>query len=450
MAGKRLLGIGKASKSKKQKNAVIPSGDEKSASETPEASNELTVELNEEADAYDEIAQLRALWKTYADSDKDNELVINGIIHECDRLLRNAKQKEDSEKVDELPDDFHSIYALALAELAKFHSDDNKQVSEYFDAALERVDLGLDQHKDSIQLLFSKSKILLNKIPLQFISQLNLTSSIEKDDEETKKNNRFPELSTLLDEALESYEKAEKSADDSQKYELFNNDHLEILETLDDLLDIVDNFGKDLAEGVDDDEDEDEDSNIDLPSNHPLYSIRESDKYNQWWRDHIIKFLENVDKHSKSVNVNHESKENDSKSDDKENPLLPLRREICKRIGQSYLQEAEVPSTVFTTLAYDDDYEGFTEWQGLTREESQKIAQDLIGTALKYLKWAEDKEEPETWVNVAEAMISLGNLYDVDSEEQEKYYKEAEKILVKANNVTNGKYEDVLENLLEN
>ena len=133
---------------------------------------------------------------------------------------------------------------------------------------------------------------------------------------------------------------------------------------------------------------------------------------------------------------------------DREHPLLPLRREICKRIGQSYLQEAEVPSSVFTTLAYDDGFKNEKEINGLSLKESQKIAQKLISTALKYLQWAEDQEEPETWVNVAEAMISLGNLYEVESEEQESHYQEAEKILNKANNVTNGKYEDVLENLL--
>ena len=45
-------------------------------------------------------------------------------------------------------------------------------------------------------------------------------------------------------------------------------------------------------------------------------------------------------------------------------------------------------------------------------------------------------------------MISLGNLYELDSEElQETTTPKQEKILTKANNATNGKYEDILENL---
>lgn len=171
MAPKRHLGLGKAAKAKKQK---------KESSEGPEQpeqqSNEITVELNEEADANDELSQLRALWKTHAKSDKDNELVVNGIIHECDRLLRNSnlaqgedesKNKDTEQGRQELPADFHSIYALALADLAFFHTSDASKVKEFFDAAVERVDLGLQSNSGSIELLFTKSRILINQIPLQ-------------------------------------------------------------------------------------------------------------------------------------------------------------------------------------------------------------------------------------------------------------------------------------------
>ncbi|QEL63424.1 hypothetical protein CJJ09_005626 [Candidozyma auris] len=129
-------------------------------------------------------------------------------------------------------------------------------------------------------------------------------------------------------------------------------------------------------------------------------------------------------------------------------PLTTLRRELCKRLGQSYLMEAEVPSNVFTTLTYYAKDK--SEINGLTKEQAQKASQELFSNALRYLKDSQDDDEPETWVNVAEAMISLGNVHDLDSPEQEKAYKEAEEILTKANNATNGKFDDILHNLLQN
>ncbi|ODV79739.1 enhancer of translation termination 1 [Suhomyces tanzawaensis NRRL Y-17324] len=413
---KRHLGLGKAAKAKKQKT-------EPDAEAQPQASNELTVELSEEIDANDELGQLKGLWNTYCNSEKDNELVVNGIIHECDRLLRNEKESS------KLPDYFHSIYANSLAELANFHTTDNTKVKEFFDAALERVDLGLSHYEaGSIDLLFTKSRILIKRIPLQHISQLTLESKIAKEK---------PSLGQLLDEALQSYELAEKRADELKQYELFNQDNLEILEALDDVLDMVDNFGKEQLEGEDEDDEDEDDDAPELSESHPLYSIQNTDKYNQWWRDHILKFLENVDLASSNKAVQ------------EDHALHPLRREICKRIGQSYLQESEIPSGVFTTLTYEDEYQDETELEGLTREQAQKIAQELIQTAIKYLEEAQDKEDPESWVHVAEALISLGNLYELDSDEQEASYKKAEAILNKANNVTNGQYEEVLENLLQ-
>mmetsp|Transcript_6788 Transcript_6788/g.8594 ORF Transcript_6788/g.8594 Transcript_6788/m.8594 type:complete len:441 (-) Transcript_6788:5642-6964(-) len=438
MAPKRHLGLGKAAKSKKQKK------DDSSEVEIPEQqSNEITVELNEEADANDEVSQLRALWKTHAKSDKDNELVVNGIIHECDRLLRNSNLAENNEGEDkskastddgpkELPADFHSIYALALADLALFHTADINKVKEFFDAALERVDLGLQSHDGSIELLFTKSRILINQIPLQYISQLSVESKVQEG---------VPKLDEKLDQALKFYEEAENQAKTLKQYELFNEDNLEILQALDDLLEIVDNFGKDTLEGNESDKEDEDDEEVFLSKKHPLYGIRNTDKYNEWWRDHIVQFLHNVDKQLEKLGISYK------RDYETENALLPLRREICKRIGQSYLQEAEIPSTVFTTLKYDEGFADVDQLEGLSREESQKISQDLFKIALDYLKMAEDKEEPESWVNVAESMISLGNLYELDSEEQENYYTEAEKILTKANNATNGKYEDILENL---
>ena len=126
---------------------------------------------------------------------------------------------------------------------------------------------------------------------------------------------------------------------------------------------------------------------------------------------------------------------------------LLLRKELSKRLGQSLLLEAEEPSNVFTTLTYYS--KGQTSLNGLSREEARNIGQDLLKKALEFLKVAQDEEEPDSWAAVAEAMISLGNMYDLDSDEQESIYKEAEEILTRANNATNGRYDKVLENLTQ-
>ena len=433
---KRTLGLGNAARAKKQKleqegksKSPTPSGSEDTA-------NQLTIELPETVDANDEIAQLRGLYKTYIDSERDSDLILNGIIHECDRLLREKVANTSGSKEDqvsaELPAMFYKIYAIALSELANFHTDDIDQVSEFFDASLERVNDGLEKYPTDIDLVFTKAKILINQIVLQYVSQLKLESSVE---EAHIKN---MDIKGKLDAALRVYESAEKKAKESEDYLAFNSEeYWDILEAVDDLLDIVDNFGRQEEEEEEEDEeddedndeeDEDEEEEIELPETHPLYIIKTTDEYNQWWRDHTLTYLSNLKQLS--------------------NASPRLLREVNHRLGQSYLQEAEVPSSVFTTLRYDEDYSGIEELEGLSEDDAKRVAQELIIKALEYLKAAEDNDEPESWVNIAEAMISLANLYEVESKEQEQLYQDAEKILTKANNATNGKYQDALDNLL--
>ncbi|GMG38807.1 unnamed protein product [[Candida] boidinii] len=147
MAGttKRPVGIGKLNKQKKRKleDSRSESPEKKIAGkeDTPEVattefsteSNELTVKLNEEVDPNDPISQLRGLWHTWLKSEKDNEMILNGVIHECDRMLRKVhnlssdtkdkiSKSEDNENEIKLNGEFYSIYALALAELASFHT----------------------------------------------------------------------------------------------------------------------------------------------------------------------------------------------------------------------------------------------------------------------------------------------------------------------------------------
>ena len=98
-------------------------------------------------------------------------------------------------------------------------------------------------------------------------------------------------------------------------------------------------------------------------------------------------------------------------------------------------------------MTYDDDYAGIEELEGLSREDAQRISQEILAKAIVHFEAARDPEDPETWAPIAEAKISLGNMYELDSAEQEQQYKEAEKILIKANRATNGQFQDALDNL---
>ncbi|GME71080.1 unnamed protein product [Ambrosiozyma monospora] len=458
MAPKRPLGLGKASKAKKQKlqkeqqqaaaeaanstpeNVKVDGKNEEE--KEPKLTNELTVELADEVDPNDPLAQLLGLWKTWLSSERDNELILNGIIHECDRILRNCKSNGGSEDM-ELTPAFYSIYALSLSHLAAFHvvneDDDDEDedgeeaekqkkenekdgkkseenVKDFFDNALERVENGLAKFPNDESLLLTKVSILLDRIPLEHISQMEVSSTLKE----------FPNVQESLDLALDVYNKAIKQAEEKKNYKLFNDENtFEILKTLDDLLDIIDNFGKQHLEALDSDDEDDEvsdkkkkDSDLDdvleeveLSKDHPLYAIQQSDKYNQFWRDAAIEQL-------KFLNLEEKDKIN-----------TKLQKLISQKIGQSYLMEAEGPISIFNTLEYDndDDEEGqdkekLKEIDGLTSEQANKIAKELVETALKYLKDAYDEEDPKSWVDIAEAEITYGNLFELKSRDQEKLY----------------------------
>ncbi|KAK6461828.1 Yor051c protein [Scheffersomyces coipomensis] len=431
---KRPLGLGKASKAKKQKKPIEEKEEsiEVGSTEDQAGEGELTVELKEEADADDELAQLQALWNTYFESDRDNELVLNGIVHECDRLLRNSNEKaadeskegKEEEDDDSLPDFFYAIYALSLAELSNFHPD---EVESYFKESLDRIEIGLEKYSESRVLWFAESKILLLKLSLQHVSQLTIDTEEE--------HGQHMELENILDEAYLSFGAALVSCKMNNDYSLINRETYEFFEILDDLLDIINNFGKHNKEEDDEEEDDDEDDDTELDELHPLSPILEDFKYNQWLKDKLIEFSDFFVKFKY----------------DKTSPEdVSLYRDMSKRIGQWYLREAEIPIKVYTTLTYDDEFEGIEEYEGLTVNEAQSKGQNSLKLALDALKQAQDEDDPETWVAVAECMISLGNLYQLDCKDQEFYYKSAEEILIKANISTNGKYDDILENLLDN
>ncbi|EDO15652.1 hypothetical protein Kpol_473p11 [Vanderwaltozyma polyspora DSM 70294] len=404
---KRALGLGQKNREKKRK---VESGSEGgSRNATPTVTNQIQIELGEGVDPDNELAQLHGLWLNYFKSERDDEYMLNGIVHECDRLIRQAQ--EDEEMAKQLNDRFHAIYALALSELTIFKAaeeegKERKLVSEFFGNALDRLSYGQAAHPDSNLLKLVFAKILLQRIPLEYIFKLEVDS----------------------EEKLDLHQKLE---DAKKNFVIVDSDlelSYEVLNMLNDLLDIVENFGHedDIEEGLDSD-DEDGIDLVELKTTHPLYQIQQQVPENyQWLRSSFDNLLESI-------------KEKDSE----------LFRSVARSIGELLLKEAEEPASTYLSIIYgneddDEDVEPTDE-----SKEAQKKAQELTKKALEYLEKAQNEEDPKTWVQVAEAQIDLGNLLDYQSSEQESAYKKAEDILRKANKATKGKFQFILDNLLE-
>lgn len=448
---KRNLGLGKvkAKKQKTENNEKAKSTDESNAKQE----QLLTVELTDEVNPDDPLSQLCGLWKTWKNGERDNELILNGIINECDRLLRNNHENGGNENV-KLNDNFYSIYSQALSDIAKFKPDE--EIADWIDNSLERIDEGFGKfNNNNIRLLFTKCNVLLNKIAIQFIGKMNIDSKKEE----------YKELNHLFKEFFETWNKAIKECEKQKDFSIFKEEWvLEILNVYDDLLDIVDKFGTPMNEIVDSDGEEDEEeveeeeeenenqliskakndvlqaTDFEIAEDHPLYEIRNDDSYNVFWRDNMLKYKELMgDDVSKNI-----------------------KKSVHEKLGQSYLMEAEDPIAFFNSFQYDRDDEiedALEDEEDKLRElvetkeaaeKSRELGKSLVNTAIEHLREAHDEEDPKTWVNVAEALITYANLLELESEEQEQTYKKAEKLLRRANNACHGKYQDILDSLIVN
>ncbi|KAL3233571.1 Enhancer of translation termination 1 [Nakaseomyces bracarensis] len=398
---KRPLGLGKQKKDKRVKTE----SPESSKENTPVAS-QIEVELDEGVDADNEIVQLKGLWETYFNSDRDGEYVLNGVVHECDRMLRDA---DKTGKIKELGDVFHAVYALALSELTIFkageEADEKKrkaEISEFFNNALERCQLGEAESGKSPLLDLVKAKIVIQRIPLEYLSNLKVDSKSDL------------KLNALVESAKKDFNVCNKD---------FNLSY-EVLEMFDDLLDIIENFGheEEIAEGLDSD-DEDDLEPVTLDKKHPVYELQQHLATNyQWLKDQLINLLQAL------------SKDDNSK----------LYHLTAKKIGELCLKDSEEPTRTYLELQYGDDEKTADSKDSKAAQES---ALKYTKQAIEYLEKAKLKDEPDTWAQLAEAYIDLGNLYDNESKDQESAYTTAEDLLSKANTAAHGKYQDILDNL---
>ncbi|AOW04447.1 uncharacterized protein YALI1_D27995g [Yarrowia lipolytica] len=208
---KRPLGLNKANKSKKKKLDSAEKAEKAVAKEiSPEndESAEPAPALTLDADEEDDMGQLESLYKNWTSSERDSPRILHGVVHECDSLLQKAKGEG-------LPARFHEIYAASLLDLAEF-ADKKKPVKKkkvksddvapetsdmFVDAALERVETGLEQYPEDAGLLFVKSRALKQDID----EKMSAVSKEER--KETAKK-----MISQLNKILEVFKLAQKHA----------------------------------------------------------------------------------------------------------------------------------------------------------------------------------------------------------------------------------------------
>lgn len=411
----RALGLSKSRKQQKTTSSSKENDEEREKSATPQ----LNIEVEENENADNVTVQLIGLWNSYLDSSRDSDALLNGIVNECDTLLSGDVDNEDLKKDDQ----FLAVFALALSELTIFNP---KKVHEYFEDSLQIVKLySGDGENDLLNVV--ESKIIFQRIPLEYISKLEEDSNAKID----------VNLLKLIELGQSKFNKSMSQliSTDEKKYaneKFINGLIIENISIFNDLVDIVENFGskKNLDEGLDseaesDEEDGDmEDNTVQLTATHPLYKVREElDGKSVWLRNEMIKLLTSLVVDTKAYYY------------------------ISRLIGESFLKESEPFSDAYLKMVYEEEEEEENEMNKSSIEASQTESIRLILQAIEYLTKAQDPENAESWAQLAEAYIDLGNVQDNESAEQEESYKKAEEILQKANVASHNKYQYILDNM---
>ena len=393
---KRPLGLSKSNQAKRARRE-----------ETPPP--QVTLELAAGEDAASPLVQLRALWRAYWTSARDTDVLLNGVLNEL--TVPPAQMSAEQ----------RAICALALSELAVFKAGvpaedavPGEDVHACFERALQVLDAGESSDTDPLESL-ARAKVLFQRVPLEHVSQLSVQSDEGR-------------LQLALDAQLE---------DGKAAFRVVTQDlplSLEVLRSFDDLLDIAENFGDPRAadEGLDSEdedeesEDEEETETPELAENHPLYPVQQRlGEHYEWLAARLADLATAADGSAAA-----------------EPQTL---REIARARGELALRRAQPAVQAFLRQTYG---EGEAQEQ---EDEAHpgKTAAEQLEAALELLRAAQDPEDPDTWVAVAEALIERGNVLRQGSAEQDKAYADAEALLERANVAAHGKYADVLENFRE-
>ncbi|BFZ57318.1 hypothetical protein PYCC9005_004370 [Savitreella phatthalungensis] len=169
-------GLAAAAKAKRAKLDGSVANEPSSVEKINEASLSRTIALEGDfEEGEDEIGELIALYSQAVTQLQSSQpqlaiAVLNGTIHEADRILRNRETKEDGTAAVQLPNNFYATYASALLDLSTTADESDKSGSgerDYIEAALERVEAGLDngdsKSPGSAELKLVQAKCLARK-----------------------------------------------------------------------------------------------------------------------------------------------------------------------------------------------------------------------------------------------------------------------------------------------
>ncbi|KAK9765724.1 hypothetical protein K7432_005712 [Basidiobolus ranarum] len=197
---KRPRGLKKASMANKKAKVEEPETD----------LNEEDMTLVMEGDV-DEVEELRLIYesaceKLAEDQDK-GKLLLNGTVHEADRLLRNWGEEP-------VPSKFYLTYGSALFDLSELQ-DKPEDATEYLNIAIERLDSALEKAKEEGNEKFWELNFVVGKA---YLSKARITRETSKEDD-----------SELVKKALEHFEvvfdsipKEDEDAEVSRKLNALN------------------------------------------------------------------------------------------------------------------------------------------------------------------------------------------------------------------------------------
>lgn len=356
---KRPLGLAKAAKLKKSRTET-PEGTPEHTQEQKDA--QLQVEV-EESEPDEDLAELYGLFRTFDEGVKDSPKLAQGIVHESDRLLR---------KNEKLAPKFHLAYGLALLNLAQFADEDKEPDSPesagaFIQAAIDRLDSGLDVEKDHADLSAAKALALVEQVDdkLRNCKSKKLVSTAKDSVAQIK---QAMELTNLSNTATRRHAEAVRAL-------------LEFADSLGSLNDDeLDNFETEILE---------------------------------WSVDKCKILLDSGD-----VNV---------------------QRMANNALGQYHLSFATPLLAEFENE--DEDFE-----PDLNSKNAKK-ARKALSAAIEYLEKGVSDIDPQSYVQTAEALISLGNLRENESAEQQADYAKAVKLLKKAQRTGAGSFHDLIESL---